>query len=175
MGLLADAFFGTAVILATMFFVVASVSPYTDFTSESRSRACISNQNSIDKYVGVWESQEAAIPTDKDIWIDFWTDGSVARVSPDLETWMTHAGIPQRERLLPGSRVLYVYAKDPSIFSCAERVNDRGAQAFGAGPHEIHFRWWQGRPGRNGRTRGTQCLMYDRSGPPDWPDRPHHP
>ena len=173
MSLLSDAAFGALVVLATLYFVSVSLSPYTDFTSESRSHSCISNQRSIDKYVGVWESQQVAIPTDKDIWIDFWTDGSIARVSPDLSEWMKHAGAAHGHELVPGSRELFAYAKDVNVFRCTERVVDRGQEAFDAGPREIHYRWWQGRPGRYGRTRGTQCSIYDRSGPPEWPDRPH--
>jgi len=144
----------------------------TEFTPMSLVRGCISNEHSIDKCVGVWEMQNVAVPTDRDMWIDLGSDGFIKRVSPDMAAWMQGPTAP-RSKLLPGSRVLFDFVKDENVFTCPQRATDVGVERLSAMRH-IQYRWWCGPKDRwTGRTRGTRCFYYWAVGSPAAPDVPH--
>lgn len=148
----------------------------------SRARGCMSNQNSIDKCIGVWESQRDAVPIKRDLWIELLSDGSIGRVSKDVEVFNASLKLPANEELKPGSKVLFNYTKDLNLFRCPARWNelaDRGdAEVQLAKQPEVHYRWICGplrRPELGGRTRGTVCVPHGEAGEPGDPELRHRP
>lgn len=155
--------------------LINSVSMYTEFTPTSRSRGCMYNQNSIDKCMGVWESQNVELIKRGPLWIELDTRGRIARVSPELQAIGTAPGIPAQQTLRPGSSVLFDYSKDMNIFTCPERANRVGA-AINDTAVEVEYRWmWSPDPipELGGRRRGAICLFHHSVGPRDDPDARH--
>lgn len=147
------------------------------FDVSARVRVCVCNQSSLDKCVGVWESQNVvALPVGRDLWIDFWTDGTIARVSPDLEAFMKTQNLPQNQRLGAGSKVLFDYGKDLHVFNCPQRSHDMGRSSRDKpAPTEVHYRWRCGPKDKIGRIRGTRCKFYYDVGPREDPSEAHRP
>lgn len=148
-----------------------SFSMYTPFTPVTRARGCSSNQNSLDKAMGVWESEHAATPLDRDLWVEFRSDGTIARLSPDMEAWHAGLKVPPARPLKAGSKAIYDYLKDLNVFCCPSRYNVLPGDALVKAP-EIHYRWISGPAPRkelNGRRRGTICIFYGEVGPTDDP------
>jgi prepilin-type N-terminal cleavage/methylation domain-containing protein len=58
---------------------------YAQFTTRSRKLACVSNQNTIDKAIGMWEMQNIRIQQKSDLYISktiaFDTKGKIIRTS----------------------------------------------------------------------------------------------
>jgi hypothetical protein len=148
-----------------------------EYTSVSRARGCVSNLNSIDKCVGVWESQNVAIPMDRETWIEVDSRGRVTRVSPTVTELMKRAEVPARVRLAPGSTVLFDYVKDLNVFRCMSRVHAIQDEVLDKNP-ETHYRWVSSPEPREelrGRKRGVICLLHHDVGPRDRPDAVHRP
>jgi hypothetical protein len=117
---------------------------YREFTAMSIERVCFANRTSIDKCVGVWESQFVALtPTAEPLWLELDTSGKIVR-----------------DRLAPGGEILFKYTRDYNVFRCVMRV----AQTGGEFPTpETHYRWVYGKSRQDdldGRTRGTRCLVH---------------
>lgn len=144
---------------------IMGVSKYTEFTTTSRVRGCCSNENSIDKAVGVWESQNVAIPQTGAVkHLQFGTDGKI--------TATDFAGLaaPPTSQLTNGNLVIYQFTKDVQVFTCPERFNIAGGGAInqGAGIEPAQYDWRimnAGIPALNGRTRGTLCVAFGTVGP----------
>lgn len=158
--------------------LINSVQMYTEFTSKSRARGCIANLNSIDKCVGVWESQNIAMRAKQDLWIELDTDGKIRRISRDVAAMADK--VPEKAQLLPGSAALFDYTKDVNLFRCPERVSALNSRTYDVKPAEVHYRWVQRSPEPageelGGRTRGTICLFHGRVGPRDGPELAHNP
>ena len=135
---------------------IMGVSKYTEFTTQSRTRGCISNENSIDKSMGVWESQNVAIPTSAGASVTFKTDG----------TTVANAGIPaavpSASSLAAGSKVIFNFTKDANVFTCPERANVVG-NTISSSSAETEYYWISNgtAPGAlNGKIRGTCCINY---------------
>lgn len=154
---------------------IMGVGKYTEFTTTSRIKGCVSNQNSIDKLVGVWESQNVAIPNvTVEAKLVFDTKGAlVGDVTGPAPTFITSTAA--NERLLNGSTVIYDYSKDMNIFTCPERSNIVGAEINGT-KSETEYTWISKaktgptavpapEPKLNGKTRGTWCNAYVDTGP----------
>lgn len=170
------ALFKVIVALAVLFtLAVMSVSPYSEFTPVSRYRWCVSNQNALDKTVGIWESQNVEIPPGDDVWIEIDTAGRVSRVSTAVAA--LNARVPEKARLVPGGTVLFDYFKDENIFACPARLKVVDRTTLTQAP-EVHYRWSAGRQPRPelcGRKRGVVCLLHERVGPREAPETPHRP
>ena len=100
---------------------IMGVSKYTEFTTASRKSACVSNENAIDKTVGVWESQNVAIPTpaaDSALILD--TNGQIKNSVTPFNALSAPAG-SRLSSADPAS--LFRYSKDANLFCCPERAN----------------------------------------------------
>src|SRR5437016_4575625 len=103
---------------------IMGVSKYTEFTTTSRTRACVSNENSIDKAVGVWESQNVAIPSVAAAKrILFNTKGEISQ--SDFSALQTSA--TSKLDNAAGKLCIYNYTKDVQVFTCPERFNIVGS------------------------------------------------
>jgi prepilin-type N-terminal cleavage/methylation domain-containing protein len=143
---------------------IMGVSKYTEFTTESRKRACVSNQNSIDKTIGVWESQNAAIPAAATVKnVKFNTNGVIV-ASTGVDQIAAPAG-KQLKAAAPDNACIVNYTKDFNLFACPERVNVVGGTSaihIGSGI-EDDYEWRISTAqdvGLGNRTRGTTCLGY---------------
>jgi hypothetical protein len=160
----------------------AGISKRFEFESQSRARGCVSNQNSIDKAMRVWESQNVPLPVDRDLWIDIGTDGRIARVSADVEALQARLPVAERSRLARGSSVLFDLIKDHWVFWCPTRVNQvashvgwDAARERSLSRPEVHYRWVSSSTSRAdlGSPRRTCCMLYGRHGVREDPDARH--
>lgn len=129
-----------------------------------RIRGCEANATTIDKLVGVWESQNTTIPTGADgnyadLEITLTGDGTIVSCSPELEQLKAGPGLELRA----GSRALASFSKDPRIFQCPTREKKTW---FKVNPIETehHYRWVAGghaATALDGQTRGVDCLLHD--------------
>lgn len=110
----------------------------------SRRRGCISNQSTVDKCVGVWESMNVELPADRDLWLDLGCNGTIARVSPDLGHDGDAFWCPEQGKPAAGSAVHYRWMSRPDPIA-----------ALG------------------GRTRGAVCLRHGESAPSGDPAARH--
>ena len=162
----------TTVALVCLLSIMGVSKSGPEWTTQSRARGCTSNANSIDKCVGVWESQYVAIPTDRDIWIDIGSDGLIKRLSPDMAAWVATAAVPANARLVVGSHALFDYTRDTNVFTCPERARDFSLRERSLA--HIHYRWWCGPADRrSGKTRGTRCFYYSEVGTREDPEKVH--
>jgi prepilin-type N-terminal cleavage/methylation domain-containing protein len=154
---------------------IMGVSKYTEFTTQSRIRGCVSNQNSIDKTVGVWESQNVAIPNiTVEATISLNTKGLLtAPIGGVAAAFIT--AVPLNSQLKAGSTVLFDYSKDMNVFTCPERANIVGSDISGA-KAETEYTWISkakanataapaAEPKLGGKSRGTWCNNYVDTGP----------
>lgn len=150
---------------------------------QSRPRGCLSNQNSIDKTVGVWESQYVAMPNDREVWIDFGSDGRVHGVSATLDEYLRKQPVPAAWQIISGTDALFRYTKDVNVFQCPSRANTVGPEELNRRP-ETEYRWISSnrpipelsRPGStNTRKRGTICLHHRNTGEDGTTDSAHRP
>ena len=115
--------------------------------SSSRTRGCMSNRNSIDKMVGVWESQNVAIPADGLTVIVLSSHGRILKMQA-----------PPSLKLRPAGLELYNFVKDRNVFVCPATYNwdpstpEHPAYVWVMDSQPIAF--LQGRP------RGTFCLAH---------------
>ena len=143
---------------------IMGVSKYTEFTTQSRQRGCVSNQNSIDKAVGVWESQNVAIPATPNN-VVFSTLGKIAS--------STTGGLaaPAGSRLKSGGTdelVIYNFTKDLNVFTCPERSNVVGGEKINSVSPENCYTWKIDAVAiavLQGKTRGTICNSFNLLGP----------
>ena len=144
---------------------IMGVSKYTEFTTQSRQRGCVSNQNSIDKAVGVWESQNVAIPQTPAGSIRFGTDGRITGSN------FTTLAAPATSKLdtAAGASVIYNFTKDVNVFTCPERSNVAGSDKINSSAIEPNQYSWQinnaAIPALGGKTRGTVCQAFNALGP----------
>ena len=146
---------------------IMGVSKYTEFTTQSRQRGCVSNQNSIDKAVGVWESQNVAIPAVAAVnSIVFSTSGKITASN------FNALAAPTGSRLLPAApdnAVIYNYTKDLNVFTCPERANIAGGEAINStGVEPSQYSWQISNAAiavLQGKTRGTVCNAFNLNGP----------
>lgn len=154
---------------------IMGVSKYTEFTTQSRIRGCVSNQNSIDKTVGVWESQNVAIPNiGVEATIKLKTTGLLdGPIAGPAAAFITAS--PLNARLVGGSTVLFDYSKDMNVFTCPERANIQGSEINGT-KVETEYTWISksktgptaapaAEPKLGGKSRGTWCNSYVDVGP----------
>lgn len=144
---------------------IMGVSKYTEFTTQSRQRGCVSNQNSIDKAVGVWESQNVAIPT---------AGGSISFNTIGRITASSYVALaaPATSKLDTGAgaSVIYNFTKDLNVFTCPERANIAGGEVINSSAPEVDYTWLIATTGianLNGKTRGTQCNFFGILNGPD--------
>jgi prepilin-type N-terminal cleavage/methylation domain-containing protein len=144
---------------------IMGVGKYTEFTTQSRGSACVSNKNAIDKTIGVWESQNVAIPSSVAADVTFDTNGKIA-----ASAGLTKLAVPATESLATvGSAVVINMTKDENVFVCPERANVVGLAAIHTGKTVENDYKWQivlaAVPALNNKTRGTECLHYGNTGP----------
>ena len=141
---------------------ILGVSKYTEFTRSSRTRGCVSNQNAIDKAVGVWESQYVAVPAVAATkGIDFDTKGAI--VNSDFGALLA----PAAAKLTSPSKTVFNFTKDLNVFACPERTNIAGSDVI-ATTAETDFGWRISTGANallNGRTRGVLCITFNANGP----------
>lgn len=144
---------------------IMGVSKYTEFTTQSRQRGCVSNQNSIDKAIGVWESQNVAIPTAPAGAI---TLNTVGRITASSYTTLA-APAASKLDMAAGASVIYNFTKDLNVFTCPERANIAGGEVINtAGGAETNYTWNISAvaiPALQGKTRGTVCNPFGATGP----------
>lgn len=143
---------------------IMGVGKYTEFTTQSRGSACISNKNAIDKTIGVWESQNVAIP-DGARSVSFNVNGVIGTA-----TGLTALAVPPAEALVAGSKVVLKMTKDENVFCCPERANVAGGieKIHGAASPEVNYTWKMVAAADatlNNKTRGTTCDFYGSTGP----------
>jgi len=145
---------------------IMGVSKYTEFTTTSRVRGCVSNENSIDKAVGVWESQNVAIPLNgTNSTITFTTDGKVSAVGGPVAT----LSVPAAAKIAAASLAIFNFTKDMNVFTCPERSNIVGPDKIQTTGIEPDYQFvlsgtaGTGLPGIRGRTRGTCCTNFGAS------------
>lgn len=138
---------------------------HADSEREERSRECVANQMSIDKLVGVWESQVRAIPTDRPVRLTLDVSGRVVEASPELtalrEVPPLDSAHPGVRGLVAGSDALPAFQSGMVWnFRCPERVHEAGGH-LSIPEREIHYEWLAGPQPRaelGGRKRGVRCL-----------------
>ncbi|MBI4861569.1 MAG: prepilin-type N-terminal cleavage/methylation domain-containing protein [Candidatus Riflebacteria bacterium] len=143
---------------------IMGVSKYTEFTTESRRKACVSNGTSLDKNIGVWESQFTAIPIANAGSVSFNTKGEITASSYGA------LAAPPAKQLNNGAgkNVVFEYTKDINVFACPERVNIVGGLQQIRNAPEVDFTWWidPAAPATlSGNKRGTVCNPFNANGP----------
>lgn len=140
-------------VLATM-----GVSKYTEFTTESRRQTCISNQTSIDKAVGVWESQNVAINKNATANITFNGSGQISGTPVNVPSGMTGDAVRN-------------FVRDDNTFICIEAAqqNFGGLKSMTLAQRQgNNFYGWTSATGEqaylNNKRRGAFCITYSYSG-----------
>ena len=140
---------------------IMGVSKYTEFTTESRRRACIGNAANVDSTIGVWESQNVAIPRTVASNVQFDTNGVVLVVGGGVANI---TGVAPAKQIKATSKVIVDYTKDSNVFVCPERANMAGGIDAIHKTAELNFEWLlvpasgDARIGR--KLRGTRCTNF---------------
>lgn len=143
---------------------IMGVGKYTEFTTESRRGACISNKNAIDKTIGVWESQNVAIPAGARS-VTFNTNGEITASSG-----VDKLAVPADQNMstAAGKACIVKMTKDENVFVCPERANVVGGLETIHKTPEADYTWKMTAAADatlNNKTRGVTCDNYGSTGP----------
>jgi prepilin-type N-terminal cleavage/methylation domain-containing protein len=143
-------------VLATM-----GVSKYTEFTTDSRKQACSSNMNSVNKGVGVWESQKVAITKGSRVTLTFNGGGDITALSGTMPTGL-NTNAATAPAYSNNNRSIAAFIRDDNVFMCPEYASQNGG--VGSAPRNTNIYLWisdvtsQAALGNN--RRGVCCINY---------------
>ncbi len=146
-------------VLATM-----GVSKYTEFTTDSRKQACTSNMNSVNKGVGVWESQKVAITKASRVTLTFNGGGDLTATSGTVPTGL-NTNAATAPAYSNNNRSIAAFIRDDNVFMCPEYANQNGG--IGTVTRTSNVYLWisdvtsQAALGNN--RRGVCCINYGSS------------
>lgn len=148
---------------------IIGVSKYTEFITQSRQKGCFSNQSTLDRTVGAWESQNASIPqflsdnkTSVSHSLDFNSRGVITRSTLAA---LAHSPGNALKTGAPDEESILRLTKDQKVFICPEYANQQGgfAQAL-AKADNPHYAWVSSGAGiavLKGRRRGVNCVNWN--------------
>lgn len=148
---------------------IIGVSKYTEFITQSRQKGCVSNQSSLDRTVGAWESQNASIPLfqsdNKTPIAHSLTFNSRGTITASTLSKLSHSPGNGLQTGAPDEDSVLRLTKDQKIFVCPEYANSVGglAQAIAKGD-DPHYKWASAGNGvavLKGRKRGVDCVNWN--------------
>ena len=127
-------------------------------------RGCFSNQNSIDRLIGVWEAQneQLRVPGEPLV-IEFDSTGRIVTMSGFSSEQLSAYG-RMRPPLAIGSTAILDFCKDPSVFICPQTSFDADSKTNRS--RLICYRWtmWSGGPAGSHHRR-AKCIAFDDRSP----------
>ncbi|PCJ17900.1 MAG: hypothetical protein COB02_12600 [Candidatus Cloacimonadota bacterium] len=145
-------------ILATM-----GIGKYAQFSRDARKQSCVSNQNTIEKGLGMWEAKFVAIRTP-----DAGTVHEVTfRIDGDMDASST--ALPSRiNPITDGNRnQVYKMIQDDVVFICPETISAwSGIENVEDKTTTFDYKWIMnnrtdsGNDDTNGKVRGVGCLVW---------------
>ncbi len=144
-------------VLATM-----GVSKYTEFTTDSRRSTCISNQTSVDKGVGVWESQKVAITKASKVTMKFNGGGDITATSGTIPSQL-NTNAPTTTAKDNNNRAIAAYIRDDNVFMCPEHASQNGGIGAVSRSGTDLYMWVSdvnSAVALNNNRRGVVCLQW---------------
>lgn len=144
-------------ILATM-----GIGKYAQFTRDARRSGCVSNQNTIDKSVGMWEAKYVAFPkrtTGKDAKITFNLNGDIAEEPENLPSRLSKSTDARAAEIAD-------ITGDNIVFICPETIVAYGGMSEIESSDKTTYKDYEWRltasdsAALNNRRRGTICLVF---------------
>lgn len=145
-------------ILATM-----GIGKYAQFSRDARKQSCVSNQNTLEKGVGMWEAKYVAIrnpATGTTHTINFFENGDMSTSSTALPSRINPITAGNRDQI-------YEMIQDDVVFVCPESISAwSGIENISNRASIEDYQWVMNNRSdaanndTNGKVRGVGCLVW---------------